>query len=191
MYFRRFIFLALPVVLMASCSDDPAAPEGDFAALNLKENVLSNLELAYEKQAVDEIAKLLDASYTFCWQPSPTSGSECFNRTDALFINTRFFESGWYYIDDNSVDRILVELTSAGGEPGWIRSTTDRYPVVKIYEQAVDYVVSVRQDGAAREIGSGRTTVFLAEKDGLFKLRGIFDHDGLWGSLHKAYESGP
>ena len=190
MYLRRLSFLVCLALLASSCSEDPAAPNDGFSDLTLKENVVSNLQKALNEESTTEVTKLLDDLYTFCWEP-PSENMECFNRTDAVRIVARFFESGWYSHDNIVVERLIVKLSSPGGEAAWVRATTDRNPAVKLFEKVVNYELVVRQGGNDVSIGTGMLTVFLVEKTGTYKLRGIFDHEGLWGSLHRAYESGP
>jgi hypothetical protein len=94
--------LAVLVVASASCIFDPkeSPPQGcddcdiSYKPLTQKENVLFNIQLAYNRRDIKPYDDLLDTEFTFFLAPGDVGGSipEQWGRAEEVLYNSRLFD---------------------------------------------------------------------------------------------------
>jgi hypothetical protein len=156
MYKRSLILcgLAAMLLVMSSCLFDPEEkppvddPDDSGAVqlkdLKQKENVLNNLEYAYDNRKYDPYDALLDDNFTFFFAPGDVGGTipEQWPRPDELFA------AGLLFSDQPSVGprcrsiRVNMSLDNIQ----WIEFTPENYPGELWYSTTIFYDFTFEMD---------------------------------------------
>jgi hypothetical protein len=148
------VVLALAVAMAvgsAGCSDDPAKPiaqASPYKALTVRDNLLGNLEFAYNQSNYEEYAKLFDDSGAFQFFFSPADVSQGKVRQAQWDLAAELAATGAMFdrnppsgptADDLDLDLQYVEADSA-----WEGYTPSTHPSETWYRKEVSYVVRIR-----------------------------------------------
>ena len=152
---KLLVFFSILLIAMAGCSDDdPVAPgptttTTKFKSLNKKDNLLFNLELAYNSRNINRFDELLDDNFIFYFgamdfrdgnvdQPQWDRASE--------IAATRNLLDGNPGREVPPADRISLDIRYPAGEEEWVELTTlgpDASGGETLYEKTVDYNLTI------------------------------------------------
>jgi hypothetical protein len=175
---KRIAVLALAAVVLVglnSCifSPDkvppPKDPKPSYLPLDVKDNVLKNLQTAYNGRNINEYDKLLDEHFLFYFSYTDVNSGtwtagEYWDRVHEYNANKNMFDPAYSNPNREPVSDIDLSLTYAEGDDKWTEITPDQviYPGEKWYEKIVEYTISVQ---------SGNTTYQGIKKYAAFTVR--------------------
>lgn len=122
---RCLAFIVLPILMTASCSDDstkpPVDPPAGYPSATTIDQLLQNLERAYEDMNQEEYARLIDDGFTFVFDSldvgpdMPWRFLTWGKGADTLCAGRLF--GGEPNVDGKVVDRIYLQFTGEDPEP--------------------------------------------------------------------------
>lgn len=153
---RILVVAAVVTPLLGSCifnaeekPPDTGQPPPAYKALDVKDNLLDNLELAYNQRNIEEYKKLLD----------PTPGVFLFHFSPTDVSEGRVSSSQWGWDEEigsatnmfsrrppppqPAADDIKLELNFAGGDQDWLPRTPPSHPSEVWYDKPVEYTLRV------------------------------------------------
>lgn len=154
--YKRSILILLSLILFAglttSCildpkeektGDDPPAPVV-FKDLKAKDDILHNLELAYNERAFEEYDKLLDDAFVFIFSPEDFSSGatpQQWDRNAEVGANSRLLDP--QLDDDQRV--ISIDLSLDYPKDNWTEEPENtNHPGESWYRKTVDYDLIVK-----------------------------------------------
>ncbi len=166
-------FAAVVLVGLNSCilSPDKVPPpikESQYRDLaGPRDNVLWNLQTAYNARNIGEYDKLLDSDFIFYFSNSDVTSSEWtageyWDRAHEIGANRNLFDPAYSTPTREPASSIALSLTYAEGDDKWTQITPDpvKYPDEIWYEKIVKYDISVKS-GAMTFIGNQKNASFV------------------------------
>ncbi len=158
---KRVVVLALLgifVLAFNSCildpkeGKDPPKPVGNYKDLSLeRDNVLFNLEKAYNERNIDQYNKLLDEDFVFHFSNLDVKNGVVdvtqWDRAAEYNANKNMFDPGFTKPGVDPVSSISLELTYVPGDDNWsVMDPPDpvKYPDEKWYEKIANYTLTVK-----------------------------------------------
>jgi hypothetical protein len=145
----------------------PVVPPAKFLPLDKRDNVLKNLQTAYNARNIGEYDKLLDADFIFYFSYADVSSSEWtagdyWDRAHELQANRNLFDPAYSTPTREPASSIVLSLTYVEGEENWTQITPDpvKYPGEIWYEKIVKYDINVKS-GAMTFIGNQKNASFV------------------------------
>jgi hypothetical protein len=153
---RAFTILAVGVLpIFGSCifdakeaGPDDKTPPVQYLPLDTRDNLLYNLELAYNQRNLEEFLKLLDNGvYQFFF--SATDVSQGLVDQDSWGYAAEAEATGRLFdrsppANDPRADKIALTLLYTEGDGAWQEMVPSSYPSETWYQKTVEYRLSVR-----------------------------------------------
>ena len=125
--------LVMTCALLPACGDNnPAAPPSQpspYKDLTTKENVLSNIETAYNRRSIARYDELLDDNFTFYLYPGDVGGEipASWDRATEVLYNMRLFDKSY---PTNTCKSISMDLQFDPNNISWVDLVPDqsKYP---------------------------------------------------------------
>jgi hypothetical protein len=152
---RSLAVLLIPTIGLSSCSADRVTPppppptSPNFKSLKQKDNLLHNLELAYNQRNHEEFRKLLDQSGDFIFFFSPTDVSEGrvknlrWDVSQELAATQKMFNRS-PPPGEPRADRIDLTLFYTEGDGAWDPFAPPSHPGETWYKKPVEYRLFVK-----------------------------------------------
>ena len=168
-------------LLISGCGDDPAyrpTPPGNqasnFKNLQNKDDVLYNLELAYNKRNFEEFEKLLDDDFVFILSESDYNSGEVdapqWDRVRELSVNQQIFDPNL----DSGLRVISIDLSLDYSAGNWTPLPPDtNHPTETWYTQTVGYdlITKTADDWEHRALDlNAQLTVRKNDSTGLWQI---------------------
>jgi len=176
------VFCVTAVVILAfGCGEDPAykpQPFGDpplsFKNLQNKDDILFNLELAYNKRDFEEFEKLLDDDFVFILSESDYNSGEVdapqWDRVRELSVNQQIFDPNL----DSGLRVISIDLSLDYSAGNWTPLPPDtNHPTETWYTQTVGYdlITKTADDWEHRALDlNAQLTVRKNDSTGLWQI---------------------
>jgi hypothetical protein len=153
----NFAFVAFVTLAINSCILDAKQdrqvikpPKGEFLPLDTRDNVLNNLQAAYNQRNISQYDKLLDANFTFFFSPTDVqNGTVQFSQWDRageINATTNMFNPSFSPSQGAPISSIDLALSYPKGDNAWtpvqpLDAVT--YPNETWYEKTVTYSMTI------------------------------------------------
>jgi hypothetical protein len=164
------LLLALPIW---SCSDDdnPAKPKEDPYCLEAtcpRDNVLYNLQSAYNDRNISRYDELLDDDFVFYFSAADvqngTVSSSYWSRAAEINANKNMFDPNYSNPNQQPVQDIDLALVYTQGDDQWTPSDAPdqvRYPGETWHQKTVTYSLTVQLPGDFQYVGLNKQAAFV------------------------------
>jgi len=176
---KRTVVLALAgTVLLGlnSCILDPkedkppVPPASQYKCLEVtcpRDNVLNNLQAAYNDRNISRYDELLDADFIFYFSAADVSGGvvsgEYWSRAAEINANKNMFDPNYSNPTQEPVQDIDLSLVYPAGDDQWTQVTPEdqvKYPDETWHQKIVTYNLTVQLPGDFQYVGKNKQAQF-------------------------------
>ena len=171
---RVILAIVLLFVLpMWSCGgdDDPVKPKEEaykcLEATCPRDNVLKNLQSAYNDRNISRYDELLDDDFVFYFSDEDvlngTVNSEYWSRAAEINANKNMFDPNYSNPNQEPVQDIDLALVYTGGDDQWTQITPEdqvKYPGETWYTKTVTYNIVIKMPGDFQYVGLNKQADF-------------------------------
>lgn len=133
-----------------------------------RDNVLVNLQSAYNDRSIQRYDELLDADFTFFFSPTDvqngTVSSDYWSRAAEINANKNMFDPNYSNPLQEPVQDIDLLLTYPAGDDQWTQITPEdqiKYPGETWYQKIVGYNLTVQLPGDFQYVGLNKQAAFV------------------------------
>ena len=179
---RRWIACGLLVaatVMLAGCADreNPASggslnstPTGFKDLGGPRDNVLFNLEAAYNERNLTEYNRLLDDDFTFFFSPADVSDGKVsvnqWDRASEINATTNMFNVNFTPPNGSPISSIDLSLVYPEGDNVWNMASPDQnHPGETWYQKSVDYFLTIVAGETTYTSGNPIKAQFTVRRD--------------------------
>jgi len=172
--FRLLMCVALLATVSACGNDDietPPLSQNPIENLTQREDVLLNVESAYNARRIDWYSAVLDPNFTFFLSPGDVNGGlpASWDRAEEIAVNMRLFDKNY---TDLPCQSISMDIRTEDGI-SWIEITPESAPAEKWYQVALFYEFKFEIAPNTYISATGAKAVFTVRDAGPY---GEYDH---------------
>ena len=143
---QTIFLLVVIAIALAGCSADKTSPAGpqiltDFRSLEAKDDVLHNLEQAYNKRNLEQYERLFDKSGVFRFYFSPNDVKDGLVKSSEWDLDAELRATGAMF---DGADAINLHVFYIEDETEWQAFVPSTHPGETWYDRAFEYILEVR-----------------------------------------------
>ena len=130
--------LAVMTMIAVACKDDTVKPGGGPPeSVDARQQVILNIEKAYNQRRIDSLDQALDANFTFYLATGDVGNGlpESWDRVEEVYVNSRLFDKNYAVLPAQS---IFMDIRTENGVK-WIESNPESAPDETWYSATLYY----------------------------------------------------